>query len=510
MKYVLIIALPLLALVAVSPAQITWERVYGDSRSEANDVIQTSDGGYLVVGVTDMEYSSSWLVSCNAYFIKTDEHGEIMWTKTYGDSVLNVANSALEVDGNGYIVSGYRTLPQGVWIIRLNESGDTLWTKTFEGVIMEGGHQIIDISGEGYMTIGYRLGLGIWYLRLNEYGTDTIWTRTYTGGGVVSITEAVDGDYISVGLRPVDDNNHIYAERMTSDGERIWNLWYDRFFEEGDAGRAIVATPDNGAIIGFSGSMIDMDYSPSGGLIKIDSLGEIVWRRNFHPASFPLCVRDVAPTNDGNYIIAGDESSDHIIEYELAKLAKYSESGGQYWNQTHYYDDWLMHYNRFSAVTATDDGGYIAVGACSAYEIGLWAIYLVKTDSLGEVSWVSEIPIKPNNIEILAYPNPFNSSCKITIDGVGAYRNTPLQIEIYDLRGNVVAPSSVFPTGSESHLLPAGEGKNPLPLGEGGSSQTSRVRAFTWTPAQSISSGIYLVRATMGEQTITKQILYLR
>jgi len=35
------------------------------------------------------------------------------------------------------------------------------------------------------------------------------------------------------------------------------------------------------------------------------------------------------------------------------------------------------------------------------------------------------------------YPNPFNSSCAITVD-VGAFRETPLQIEIFDLRGNAV------------------------------------------------------------------------
>jgi len=39
------------------------------------------------------------------------------------------------------------------------------------------------------------------------------------------------------------------------------------------------------------------------------------------------------------------------------------------------------------------------------------------------------------------YPNPFNPSTKIkfTLPSVGAYRNTPLQLKVYDVLGNEVA-----------------------------------------------------------------------
>ncbi len=102
---------------------------------------------------------------------------------------------------------------------------------------------------------------------------------------------------------------------------------------------------------------------------------------------------------------------------------------------------------------------------------------------------------KPNILNISVKPNPFNSSCKITIFyGRGSARQTPTDIEIYDLRGNVVVGA-----GSQ----PAQNGYRAAP--------TKGVRTFIWTPDQSISSGIYLIRVTMNDgRTITKRALFIK
>jgi len=113
---------------------------------------------------------------------------------------------------------------------------------------------------------------------------------------------------------------------------------------------------------------------------------------------------------------------------------------------------------------------------------------------------ITESKLKPIENTINAYPNPFNSSCAISAPE-GA------KVEIFDLRGRLVTPSS----DAARHLLPMGEGNNPLPLGEGGSTVSSRVRGFIWQPSESISSGIYLIRATTKDGlTETKRIIYLR
>ncbi len=486
MKYVLIIALPLLALVAVSPAQITWERVYGDSRSEANDVIQTSDGGYLVVGVTDMEYDINWLVSCNAFIIKTDEYGEALWRKTYGDSGINYINSVLETDDEDFIIAGYSNpysehLTDNALMLLLDNDGDTLWTRTYGcDTTYHGFYTIVRVSDGGYLTYGhsgywmdeYVRPYASWLMRFDSY-FNIVWVYEYQVLSGISITEVSDGSFIGVGLKNPDGYNHVAATKFGTLGDTIWARYYDRFFEEGDAGRAIVATPDNGAIIGFSGEMIDMDLSPSGGLIKIDSLGEVVWRRNFNPAIFDFRVTDVAPTLDGNYIISGYNSYQHAVLYGYAKLAKYSESGSRYWVESYCFEgEWLDIYHDFTCVASTDDGGYIAAGvrdnSLPPYDK---YIYLVKTDSEGDVNWINEISIKPKEIFLSVYPNPFNSFCKITAPE-GA------KIEIIDLNGRIV--------------------------------KTLKKTPSIWHPDKSIGSGIYLVRAIKNQISTEKKIIYIQ
>ena len=101
----------------------------------------------------------------------------------------------------------------------------------------------------------------------------------------------------------------------------------------------------------------------------------------------------------------------------------------------------------------------------------------------------------PDELGITAYPNPFNSAVTLEFCGVGATYRSPGQIavEIYDIHGRLVyAPSP----------------SAPLPKGEGGSK--NRMRTFIWQPDESVTSGVYLVRARVGDQTTMKRVVYLK
>jgi len=36
------------------------------------------------------------------------------------------------------------------------------------------------------------------------------------------------------------------------------------------------------------------------------------------------------------------------------------------------------------------------------------------------------------------------------------------------------------------------------------------MRAFIWTPDESVTSGVYLVRATIGDRAVKKKVVYLK
>ena len=113
----------------------------------------------------------------------------------------------------------------------------------------------------------------------------------------------------------------------------------------------------------------------------------------------------------------------------------------------------------------------------------------------------------PTYSSLIAFPNPFNSSCEISVVGAYGIRPKETRIEIFDLNGKCVLLSEELIVKSEE--LPSTTSQ------VGGVSGTlftlhSSFLTFVWTPNNSISSGIYLLRSTIGEQTITKRIVYLK
>ncbi|MFZ8835402.1 MAG: hypothetical protein ACO2O5_14595 [Candidatus Caldipriscus sp.] len=82
---------------------IIWVKTYGGINDDnASSVHQTSDGGYIVAGST---YSFG-AGDRDFFLIKTDANGNIQWAKTYGGTNGEWANSAQRTSDGGYIVVG--------------------------------------------------------------------------------------------------------------------------------------------------------------------------------------------------------------------------------------------------------------------------------------------------------------------------------------------------------------------------------------------------------------------
>jgi len=94
----------------------------------------------------------------------------------------------------------------------------------------------------------------------------------------------------------------------------------------------------------------------------------------------------------------------------------------------------------------------------------------------------------PSAFAISAYPNPFNSAVNIAAPASA-------EIEIFDLNGCRITPPAPLDSGEH--------GKSPLLKGDIGG-------LFLWHPEASLSSGVYLVRATVDGESVSKRIVYLK
>ena len=112
---------------------------------------------------------------------------------------------------------------------------------------------------------------------------------------------------------------------------------------------------------------------------------------------------------------------------------------------------------------------------------------------------IQEKQIFIKNLKISAVPNPFNSSCKISVETYD-YASLPTTIAIYDIMGNVVYQPPI----------PLRRDLSPLIRGTDRSVSDGQ-GVIIWTPDKSVPSGIYFIKAITPDRLyIIKRIVYIR
>ena len=136
-----------------STNQLEWQKTFGGSADDRGaDLIQTSDGGYAVIGKSK---SNDLNVSENAgyddfWISKLDTSGSISWEYSFGFAGSDTPYSIIQTNDNGYLLSGVLDVSasngQGdrnsianrhaggdYWVIKLNASGVKQWSKYYGG-----------------------------------------------------------------------------------------------------------------------------------------------------------------------------------------------------------------------------------------------------------------------------------------------------------------------------------------------------------------------------------------
>jgi len=133
---------------------VEWGRAYGGSVSEiAYSVEQTSDGGYILAGITG-SYGAG---TDDALLLRLDPHGEIVWARAYGGPATDFAVNVRETE-SGFVFTGHTASfgsgNRDVWILHLGPDGEILWERTFGGALDEAGNSIHSVP-DGYIVAGY-------------------------------------------------------------------------------------------------------------------------------------------------------------------------------------------------------------------------------------------------------------------------------------------------------------------------------------------------------------------
>jgi hypothetical protein len=265
---------------------IEWTRTIGGGNSEGGySIIQTSDGGYAVAGVTFSFGAGNW----DVYVVKLNGSGNIQWTRTIGGGNDDYGYSIIQTSDGGYAVAGYtQSFGAGgrdVYVVRLDGSGNIEWTRTIGGGNDDYGYSIIQTSDGGYAVAGWTESFGagnfdVYVVKLDGFG-NIEWTRTIGGGNFdigYSIIQTSDGGYAvtgyslsfcNTGCPPFFD---VYVVKLDGSGNIQWTRTIGRGND--DRGYSIIQTTDGGyAVGGWTNSFGAGGYDIY--VVKLDASGNL-------------------------------------------------------------------------------------------------------------------------------------------------------------------------------------------------------------------------------------------
>jgi hypothetical protein len=377
-------ALAVLPISGSSAAQIMFERTYGDSLYEdARCVRQTRDGGYILAGYT----SSYGAGESDWYFVRTDSTGKSLWSRTYGTDGTDRCYSVLETANGNFVASGnmspFLEYPS-FWLLQMDSSGDTIWAKN-HGQIAGAGCVVRGTSDRGHITVVTSTAPGDlgWDLSLvkTDLAGEVLWREVY-GDTTDTIAESgydvvqtVDGGYMAVGV--ICGANELSDVYLIKANASGQMTWSKRYAGPGtDRATSVVQTPDGGYLVaGWTSSFGAGDRDVY--LIRTDSLGDSLWTRTY---GGPLSDGGLSldRTSDGAYVVAGWTESYGAGSHDVL-FFKVDSTGDVIWMRT--YGGKAR--DLANSVRQTEDGGYILAGETYSYGAGDCDVYLIKTNEDG-------------------------------------------------------------------------------------------------------------------------------
>ncbi|MCP4365206.1 MAG: hypothetical protein GY800_07910 [Planctomycetes bacterium] len=252
---------------------VEWQKTYGgEGWDEANYIRQTVDGGYIVAGMT----KSFGEGEVDAWVLKLRHDGTVEWQKTYGGAFFDQPHSVQQTTDGGYIVAGMTWPPDpeagrgpgahDFWVLKLRPDGTVEWQKTYGGNYDDLGSSIHQTADGGYIVAGWTSSYGsgnsnLWVLKLRRDGTIE-WQKAYgrkeVGEQAASIRQTADGGYVAAGWtsfisaekREVRD---FLVLKLDPDGTIEWQKTFGA--DDDERAESIRQTADGGYIVvGWTGT----------------------------------------------------------------------------------------------------------------------------------------------------------------------------------------------------------------------------------------------------------------
>ncbi len=366
--------------------ELEWVKSYGGSGSDtAQSLINTSDGGFAVLGYTnsaDGDVAGKTTAVNDYWLLKLDPEGNLEWNNTYGGSKDDRGQSVIQTADGGYGIVGYAMSSDGDgsrnegfhdnWILKLDAAGGIEWEKSFGFPGHDHSYDLVQTSDGGFFFVGFldvvssggegstskgnsltRHGVGeFWGSRLDA-GGNLLWRRYFGGTNndrAHSVVQANDGGFIMAGFSESGDSDislskgsyDFWVVKIADNGDLVWERSYGGSGIE--VSYDIAKTSDNAYVVAGHTFSTDEDVSKNNGasdiwLIKIDENGNLLWERTYGGTAYDT-AQSVSLTGDGGFVISGNSRSSDMDVTENAGendiwVLKTDSEGNPIWQQTY-------------------------------------------------------------------------------------------------------------------------------------------------------------------------------
>lgn len=210
-----------------------FNKTFGADADLANTVVQTSDGGYAIIGSTNLSDTDR-----DSFLIKTDSEGNVEFERTLEGSAAEVVQTS---DGGYALAGGIGPIPeQDLFFLKTDQNGNVEINKTFGGSDTDFANAVAQTSDGGYAVIG----------NTESYGS---------GGRNAWLIKLSGGDGSTGDGSPVSGvSDELWTAVTRNDGEEGLSL--------ADLGNAIQEYQDNPSDADVGG--VSIELSDLGSLIQ--------------------------------------------------------------------------------------------------------------------------------------------------------------------------------------------------------------------------------------------------
>ncbi|NOX63624.1 MAG: hypothetical protein GXP42_17000 [Chloroflexi bacterium] len=316
----------------------------------------------------------------NAFFVRTDDDGKVKWQSEIDPYPNFKSHSRLldvvAADDGGFVAAGWVESPdygdEG-YLVKIDAAGRLQWHYIYGNVNMGGGDEddgfeaIAKTSDGGYIMAGATEALAergwtdAWLVKVEANG-QLQWSRVYGGDGLeyaYDVIQTSDGGYAFVGsTNSFAYETRTFIQKTLSNGDQQWLQVYDANGAEDDGtqeGRAIRQTADGGYLVaGWFAAGSDPGFPFT---LKLDGDGDRLWMRASDLGTGYDVYSAMTLTEDGGFLAAGRTNSVGEGDYDALVVKAASAGYTQWWEAVGGGD-----YDAAYAVQSIEGGGVIVCG----------------------------------------------------------------------------------------------------------------------------------------------------